>query len=83
IKTGDGITIDLTAPTVGTVNDGAGEDIAEINSTTTLSANGVIFNPIFRNIYCLLIFEFVGSPLSYSVPAHISGHFYRNTVIRK
>jgi len=44
VKTGDGITIDVTAPTPGTVNDGTGEDIATINSTTTLSANWTGFS---------------------------------------
>ena len=44
VKTGDGITIDVTAPTTGTVNDGTGEDIATISSTTTLSANWTGFS---------------------------------------
>ena len=44
VKTGDGITIDITAPTTGTVNDGTGEDIATISSTTTLSANWTGFS---------------------------------------
>ena len=44
VKTGDGITIDVTAPTTGTVNDGTGEDITTTTSTTTLSANWTGFS---------------------------------------
>ncbi|MDP7653105.1 MAG: hypothetical protein QF757_00285, partial [Candidatus Marinimicrobia bacterium] len=43
ILTGDGITIDLTAPSGTTVNDGTGEDISYTGSDTTLSANWPAF----------------------------------------
>jgi hypothetical protein len=44
VKTGDGITIDLTAPIIGTVNDGIEDDINATTSTTTLSANWTGFS---------------------------------------
>ena len=39
VKTGDGITIDLTAPKAGTVHDGTGADIAYSSAVNTLSGN--------------------------------------------
>jgi hypothetical protein len=43
LASGDGITIDLTAPAGTTVNDGTGDDISYTGSDTTLSANWPAF----------------------------------------
>ncbi|MBT3738933.1 MAG: hypothetical protein HOG33_07530, partial [Candidatus Marinimicrobia bacterium] len=39
VMTGDGITIDLSSPTAGTVNDGVGADISYTSSLNTLAGN--------------------------------------------
>ncbi|MCS5646449.1 MAG: hypothetical protein NZ838_10015, partial [Candidatus Marinimicrobia bacterium] len=44
VKTGDGITIDVTAPKAGTVHDGTGADIAYTSAANTLSGNWTGFS---------------------------------------
>ncbi|MDP7453220.1 MAG: hypothetical protein QGE95_13235, partial [Arenicellales bacterium] len=50
VASGDGITIDLTAPLVGTVIDGTGEDIAFTGSDSTLTAEWTGFSDAVSGI---------------------------------
>jgi hypothetical protein len=50
VLTGDGILIDLTPPLLGTVHDGAGDDIQFTPSTTSLSANWFGFSDTVSSI---------------------------------
>ena len=50
VKTGDGITIDLTAPSVGTVSDGTDGDISFTASSTTLYAQWTGFKDVTSGI---------------------------------
>jgi hypothetical protein len=44
VKTGDGITIDVTKPVAGTIHDGTGADIAYTSAANTLSGNWTGFS---------------------------------------
>ena len=50
VMTGDGITIDLSSPTAGTVNDGPGPDISYTSSLNTLSGNWTGFTDFTSGI---------------------------------
>ncbi|MDG2367412.1 MAG: T9SS type A sorting domain-containing protein [Candidatus Marinimicrobia bacterium] len=50
VMTGDGITIDLSSPTAGTVNDGLGPDISYTSSLNTLSGNWTGFTDFTSGI---------------------------------
>ena len=50
VVTGDGITIDVSSPTAGTVNDGVGADISYTSSLNTLAGNWTGFSDAVSGI---------------------------------
>jgi len=50
VKTGDGVTIDVTAPKAGTIHDGSGADIAYTSAANTLSGNWTGFSDVTSGI---------------------------------
>ena len=50
VKTGDGVTIDVTKPVAGTIHDGTGADIAYTSAANTLSGNWTGFSDVTSGI---------------------------------